>query len=93
MSKSSHGNKPASGRNYIPITVPFAATPIGEIPGIARWAHTSIWTERMLTTLLTNKVRGGKWHTLIDKVFDISIRSQKIDYWKLSNRRSRIAAC
>ena len=24
----------------------------------------------MLSTLLGNKVRGGKWHTLIDKVFD-----------------------
>ena len=23
----------------------------------------------MLATLLENKVRGGKWHTLIDKVF------------------------
>ena len=70
MAKSSNGKTAARGRNYIPVTVPFAATPIGEIPGIARWAHTSIWTERMLTTLLANKVRGGKWHTLIDKVFD-----------------------
>jgi len=23
----------------------------------------------MLTTLLNNQVRGGKWHTLIDKVY------------------------
>ena len=23
----------------------------------------------MLTTLLDNKVRGGKWHALIDKVY------------------------
>jgi RNA-directed DNA polymerase len=50
--------------------VPFSATPIGEIPEIDRWAHTAVWTGRMLTTLLENKVRGGKWHTLIDKVFD-----------------------
>jgi RNA-directed DNA polymerase len=28
-----------------------------------------VWTERMLATLETG-VRGGKWHTLIDKVFD-----------------------
>ena len=71
MSKmQGHVITPATGRDYIPITVPFAATPIGEIPGIAQWAHPSIWTGRMLTTLLENKVRGGKWHTLYDKVFN-----------------------
>ncbi len=51
-------------------TVPFAATPAGETPGIAQWAHRAVWTDRMLATLLENKVRGGKWHTLIDKVFN-----------------------
>lgn len=56
-------------RDYIPITVPFAATPIGETPSIAQWAHHSVWTARMLDTLLNNKVRGGKWHTLNDKVY------------------------
>lgn len=55
--------------NYIPATVPFGATPSGETPSIAQWAHPAIWTERMLDTLLQGKVRGGKWHTLIDKVF------------------------
>lgn len=34
-----------------------------------QWAHRAVWTDRMLATLLENKVRGGKWHTLIDKVF------------------------
>jgi RNA-directed DNA polymerase len=57
-------------RNYIPVTVPFAATPTGETPGIDQWAHRAIWTDRMLATLLQDKVRGGKWHTLIDKVFN-----------------------
>lgn len=56
-------------RDYIPTTVPFAATPAGETPGIDEWAHRAVWTDRMLATLLENKVRGGKWHTLIDKVF------------------------
>lgn len=61
------GNKKRK-RDYEPVTVPFAATPAGETPSIAEWAHPSVWTERMLTTLLETKVRGGKWHTLYDKV-------------------------
>jgi hypothetical protein len=56
----------ARRRDYIPTTVPFAATPAGETPGIGQWAHPAVWTERMLTTLLENKVKGGKWHTLIE---------------------------
>lgn len=58
------------------VTVPFSATQTGErnagLPdrsAIDVWAHRAVWTERMLTTLLENKVKGGKWHTLIDKVF------------------------
>ncbi len=61
--------KPAARRDYIPVTVPFAATQAGETPGIDQWAHRAIWTDRMLATLLENKVRGGKWHALIDKVY------------------------
>jgi len=62
--------KPDQRRDYLPVTVPFAATPAGETPGIDRWAHRAVWTDRMLATLLENRVRGGKWHTLIDKVFN-----------------------
>src|SRR5262249_10221504 len=29
----------------------------------------SVWTPRMLAALETNGVRGGKWHSLIDKVY------------------------
>jgi RNA-directed DNA polymerase len=54
----------------LPIRVPFSATPIGETPEISAWAQSVVWTDRMLSTLLENKVRGGKWHTLIDKVFE-----------------------
>ncbi len=56
-------------RGNKPVTVPFAATQAGELPDIRQWAHRNVWTERMLTTLLENQVKGGKWHTLIDKVF------------------------
>ena len=61
--------KPGRRRNYTPTTVPFPATPAGETPSIAQWAHRTVWTDRMLATLETG-VRGGKWHTLIDKVGD-----------------------
>ena len=57
------------------ITVPFSATPIKEPPDIRTLASIVVWTDRMLTTLLENKVRGGKWHSLYDKV------------WKPSNLR------
>jgi RNA-directed DNA polymerase len=55
-------------RTYEPVTVPFAATPAGDPPSIRKWANPCVWTERMLDTLETG-VRGGKWHTLTDKVF------------------------
>lgn len=64
-----HTGPVAQRRDPNRITVPFAATPAGETPGIAQWAHPAVWTDRMLETLLHDKVRGGKWHTLIDKVF------------------------
>ncbi|HAV31688.1 MAG TPA: hypothetical protein DCX79_06740 [Planctomycetaceae bacterium] len=49
--------------------MPFSAIPPGETPDIRRWAQPVVWTDRMLTTLLGNRVRGGKWHALIDKVY------------------------
>lgn len=51
-----------------PVTVPFSATPRGEPPEISEWAQSLVWTDRMLT-ILREGVRGGKWHTLIDKVY------------------------
>jgi len=61
--------KPGKRNKYTPVTVPFEATPARETPRISQWAHPMVWTERMLATL-ERGVRGGKWHTLIDKVFD-----------------------
>jgi RNA-directed DNA polymerase len=56
-------------KDYTPVTVPFAVTPAGETPDIRQWAHPAVWTTRMLDTLLNDRVKGGKWHTLIDKVY------------------------
>ncbi len=39
-----------------------------EIRGRWPWVERSVWTERMLQTL-ENGVRGGKWFSLIDKVW------------------------
>src|SRR5882724_9335699 len=62
-------------RKPIPATVPFAATPAREAPTIRTWAESLVWTDRMLTTL-EQGVRGGRWHTLIDKVYaPLNLRS------------------
>jgi RNA-directed DNA polymerase len=51
-----------------PATVPFGATPAGQPPSVTEWANRVVWTDRMLDALQKG-VRGGKWHTLRDKVF------------------------
>lgn len=61
--------KHMTSKNALPIRVPFSAIPPGETPEISEWAQRVVWTDRMLSTLLENKVRGGKWHALIDKVY------------------------
>ena len=62
---------------YKPVTVSFAAKQAGEVQGrfpfgepLVRWSwvEPSVWTERMLTALAEG-VKGGKWFSLIDKVF------------------------
>ena len=68
-------------RDYLPVTVPFAATQTGEPPPKQQWAHPLVWTESMLTTLLEGKVRGGKWHALYDKVMserNLSVSAMKV---------------
>jgi RNA-directed DNA polymerase len=60
-------SKPRESKSK-PVTVPFTATPAGEPPSIRDWANPCVWTDRMLTTL-EQGVRGGRWHTLIDKVY------------------------
>ena len=67
----------SSTTKHKPATVPFAAKQAGEVQGQfafgeenTRWSWTesSVWTDRMLTAL-ENGVKGGKWFSLIDKVF------------------------
>lgn len=50
-----------------PVTVPFSATPAGEPKPVRAWANRAVWTDSMLTAL-EKGVRGGRWHTLMDKV-------------------------
>lgn len=68
-------------RDYLPVTVPFAATQTVEPPPKQQWAHPLVWTESMLTTLLEGKVRGGKWHALYEKVMserNLSVSAMKV---------------
>ena len=47
---------------------PQGAKPAGEIRARWAWVEAEVWTERMLTAL-EQGVNGGKWHSLIDKVY------------------------
>lgn len=54
-----------------PATVPFAATPAGQPMSLEEWVNRHVWTDRMLDALRKG-VRGGKWHSLHDKVYNRS---------------------
>ena len=57
------------GARQQPEAVPAsAAKPAGEIRARWAWVEAEVWTERMLTAL-EQGVIGGKWHSLIDKVY------------------------
>jgi RNA-directed DNA polymerase len=47
------------------------ATQAGEIRDRWDWVEPSVWTERMLTAL-EKGVKGGKWFSLIDKVYALA---------------------
>lgn len=51
-----------------PATVPDGATQAGSIRTHWAWTEPSVWTERMLTAL-EQGVKGGKWFSLMDKVY------------------------
>ena len=51
-----------------PAGVPRAATQAGETRARWAWVEATVWNERMLTALETG-VKGGKWVSLIDKVY------------------------
>ncbi len=48
-------------------SVPFCATPAGQPPALEEWVNRGVWTDRMLAALRSG-VKGGRWHTLYDKV-------------------------
>jgi RNA-directed DNA polymerase len=50
-------------------SVPSRAKQAGEIQDRWSWVEPSVWTERMLTALEAG-VKGGKWFSLIDKVYE-----------------------
>jgi RNA-directed DNA polymerase len=54
-----------------PAEVPEKAKQAGEIRDRWDWVEPSVWTERMLTAL-EKGVKGGKWFSLIDKVYALS---------------------
>ena len=51
-----------------PAPVPEGATQAGEVRARWAWTEPTVWTERMLTAL-EEGVKGGKWFSLIDKVY------------------------
>jgi RNA-directed DNA polymerase len=53
-----------------PAQLPPEARQAGEVRARWAWAEASVWTERMLTAL-EEGVKGGKWHSLIDKVYGL----------------------
>ena len=50
------------------LTVPSGAKQSGDIHDRWPWVEVVVWTERMLTALETG-IKGGKWFSLIDKVY------------------------
>jgi len=54
-----------------PAGVPETATQAGEIRARWDWVEPSVWTERMLTAL-EKGVKGGKWFSLVDKVYALA---------------------
>jgi RNA-directed DNA polymerase len=57
-----------STTEYKPAEVPERAKQAGEIGDRWDWVEPSVWTERMLTAL-EQGVKGGKWFSLVDKVY------------------------
>ena len=58
----------STSREGRPASVPEKAKQAGDIYERWRWVEPSVWTERMLTAL-ENGVKGGRWFSLIDKVY------------------------
>ena len=61
----------------------------GAVPGRLRWAWTKpwIWTDRMLTALDTG-VKGGRWYSLIDKVYHRTTLTMAADWVTRDERKA-----
>ena len=70
-----------------PSSVPEGAKQGGSVRDRWSWAEPAVWTDRMLETL-ERGVKGGKWFSLIDKVY--SVRNLRASWEKV--RRNRGAA-
>jgi RNA-directed DNA polymerase len=53
-----------------PTRVPIEAKQAGEVRARWAWVEPSVWTDRMLTAL-EDGVKGGKWFSLVDKVYSV----------------------
>src|SRR5208282_672161 len=68
------GGDVTDGARQQPEAVPASgAKPAGEIRARWAWVEAEVWTERMLTAL-EQGVIGGKWHSLMDKVYALPNR-------------------
>ena len=79
-----------------PAAVPALAKRAGEVqepPGTSRdwaWTEPTVWTPRMLAALETG-VKGGKWYSLIDKVYSedtLDAADLAAARWAWENNRS-----
>ena len=61
----------SDGKETQPTSVPNRAMQVGETLDRWSWVEPSVWTERMLTALEMG-VKGGKWFSLIDKVYRLT---------------------
>lgn len=67
-----------------PTIVPERATQDGEIRVRWAWVEPSVWTDRMLTAL-EKGVKGGKWFSLIDKIYAPTTLQRAFAKVKLNN--------
>ena len=67
-----------------PTRVSETATQVGETRDRWDWVEPGVWTERMLTAL-EKGVRGGKWFSLMDKVY--TLRNLRAGFAKVKANR------
>jgi RNA-directed DNA polymerase len=71
-------------KEHPPTSVPARASHVGDARARWAWTEPSVWTDRMLTAL-EDGVRGGKWYSLMDKVY--SLRNLRAAFAKVKANR------